>query len=246
MKSLKYVLRQLGLYDQTSRTWIWLRPWLARIWWACTGKNQRLSRQYLNTLGTKKLHVGCGPHQMPGWLNADLCPSGEQIRLDATRRFPFEDGVFDFIYSEHMIEHVPWSGGMKMLRECFRVLKPGGIIRIATPDLKFLLRLLQPEQSPVESDYLRYNHERWTPWAPDQSGVYAVNHFMRAWGHQFIFDKASLGKALMLAGFEAVSFPLLMESKHDELRGLAAVDRMPDGFLELETLVAEAVKPQSI
>jgi predicted SAM-dependent methyltransferase len=167
------------------------------------------------------------------------------MRLDATRRFPFKDGVFDFIYSEHMIEHVPWSEGMKMLRECFRVLKPGGIIRIATPDLDFLLRLLSTDPSPKEQDYLRFNRERWTPWAPDDSGVYAVNHFMRAWEHQFIFDKASLGKALMLAGFESVTYPALVQSEHPELCGLAATERMPAGFLELETLVAEAVKPHS-
>lgn len=243
MTTLKNLLRKLGLYEPTSLAWIWLRPRVGRVWRFATFKDLRLIRNYMTRQGLKKLQIGCGPHGLTGWLNSDLDARGNQMRLDATRRFPFEDGVFDFIYSEHMIEHVPWSAAMNMLRECFRVLKPGGVIRIATPDLEFLLRLLSADPAPKEREYLRYNWERWNPWAPDESGVYAVNHFMRAWGHQFIFDKVSLGKALTLAGFESVTYPPLQDSRYSELRELAAVNRMPDGFLEMETLVAEGVKP---
>jgi predicted SAM-dependent methyltransferase len=53
---------------------------------------------------------------------------------------PFASDTFDFIFSEHMIEHVSHDDGAKMLAECHRVLKPGGHIRITTPDLAFLVR----------------------------------------------------------------------------------------------------------
>jgi ubiquinone/menaquinone biosynthesis C-methylase UbiE len=61
----------------------------------------------------------------------------DAIIVDVTRRSPFVDNTFDFIYSEHMIEHIPYVGGRAMLEESYRVLKPGGTLRIATPDARF-------------------------------------------------------------------------------------------------------------
>ncbi|MDZ4401089.1 methyltransferase domain-containing protein [Prosthecobacter sp.] len=243
MTFVKSLFHRLGLYDQASRAWMWLQPKVERTRRLATFKDRRVAQLYLKQNGPKKLHIGCGPHNLPGWLNADLYPTGNQIRLDATRRFPFDEDVFDYIYSEHMIEHVPWTDGVRMLRECFRVLKPGGVIRIATPDLKFVTRLLRGELSPLEQEYIRQSRDRWTPWAQDATAAYAINNFMRAWGHQFIFDEPTLNRSLALAGFDAVTNPLLQESRHAALSNLAASERMPNGFLALETLVAEGLKP---
>jgi predicted SAM-dependent methyltransferase len=61
------------------------------------------------------------------------------VFLDATTPFPFDCGTFDYIYCEHMIEHISWQKGQTMLRECHRVLKPRGVMRIATPaDILFV------------------------------------------------------------------------------------------------------------
>ena len=51
--------------------------------------------------------------------------------------------------------------GSSMLRECFRVLKSNGTIRISTPDLRFLIELYNHPQN----DYIRYMID-FTPWAP--------------------------------------------------------------------------------
>jgi predicted SAM-dependent methyltransferase len=58
--------------------------------------------------------------------------------------------VFDYVFSEHMIEHVSYAEGLLMLRECLRVLKPGGRIRIATPSLEVLLDLYKPSKTPIQ------------------------------------------------------------------------------------------------
>ncbi len=55
---------------------------------------------------------------------------------DATRRLPVPDGSCDAVYSSHMIEHLDRNEVGAFLDEVFRVLQPGGVIRIATPDLK--------------------------------------------------------------------------------------------------------------
>src|SRR5512141_2363042 len=103
------------------------------------------------------LHLGCGVHPLSGWLNSDLEPNDPAvIRLDATQRFPFTDAAFDYIFSEHMIEHLPAAGAGSMLAECFRTLKPGGTVRISTPDLAFLLALFDGRPSAIQQEYMEW------------------------------------------------------------------------------------------
>ena len=61
-------------------------------------------------------------------------PSGIQ-RVDVRRGLPFADGSTSYIYSSHMIEHMSRWQGVEFVRECRRVLAPGGVLRLATPDL---------------------------------------------------------------------------------------------------------------
>lgn len=49
-------------------------------------------------------------------------------------RLEFEDNTFDFIYSEHVLEHFFLDEALDLLRECYRILKPNGVIRIVVPD----------------------------------------------------------------------------------------------------------------
>lgn len=55
--------------------------------------------------------------------------------LDVSKRFPFPDGMFDYVYSSHMMEHLHREDALFCLREVHRVLKQGGVVRIVVPDL---------------------------------------------------------------------------------------------------------------
>jgi len=99
-------------------------------------------RAYLAAHDVRALQLGAGPNALDGWLNTDIAPSRRGIAyLDATRPFPLEDETFDYVFSEHQIEHIEARHALPMLRECFRVLKPGGRLRIATPDLAVVIGL---------------------------------------------------------------------------------------------------------
>ncbi len=77
--------------------------------------NEELIQQYLKRELTKKLHIGCCTNVLSGWLNSDISPQCScVIRLAATGSYPFIDGTFDYIYSEHMIEHVSFKKGQQM------------------------------------------------------------------------------------------------------------------------------------
>jgi predicted SAM-dependent methyltransferase len=199
---------------------------------------QCLSRKGVTT----SLHLGCGGNEIPGWLNTDLYPTSPSIlSLDATKPFPFANDTFDYVFSEHMIEHIPYPAGCFMLRECFRVMKPGGTIRISTPDLRFVVDLYNCPHD----DYIRWATEQLIPWAPVADRAFVVNNFFRDWGHQFIFDDRTLSASLRETGFINIARRELKESNVEALRGLENETRMPSGFLSLETLTLEANKPQT-
>jgi len=198
---------------------------------------------YLQSHEVKKLHIGGGRNTLSGWLNTDLGPaSSEIIYMDATKRYPFDDNVFDYVYSEHMIEHIPYAAARQMLRECYRVLKPGGKIRLATPDLVVLLDLYKKDRTSLQNDYLAWATKSFTPEADQVDPVFVINNFVRDWGHQFIYDEETLRRAMNLEGFTDITRGKISTSEDAALVGLEHVDRMPDGFLDLETMILEAKK----
>jgi SAM-dependent methyltransferase len=104
-------------------------------------------REYLEAHTVRKLQLGAGANNVPGWLNSDIMPEGGSIYLDATGTYPLADGSFHYIFAEHLIEHLSWEDGLKMLKECYRVLAPGGKLRIITPNLSKQIYALQNEAS---------------------------------------------------------------------------------------------------
>ena len=202
-------------------------------------------KRYLAQSAVARLHLGCGGHPLPGWLNSDVESNGADIvELDATQRFPSPDGVFDFVFSEHMIEHLAYPAAKSMLDECFRTLKPGGALRVSTPDLAFLLALFNERLTATQQQYLEWATETFIGTAPRPEAVYVLNNFVRDWGHQFIYDEQTLRELLERCGFVDVVRCELNESQYPALRSLENESRMPPGFLRLETMTFEASKPR--
>src|SRR5260370_1904620 len=97
-----------------------------------------LVSRYLKTHPVRKLQIGAHICALPGWLNTDLYPlSINAVSLDATKAFPLPDACFDYVFSEHQLEHIGYSEALRMLRESRRILRPGRKIRLAVPSLDF-------------------------------------------------------------------------------------------------------------
>ncbi|MEM8484957.1 MAG: methyltransferase domain-containing protein [Bacteroidota bacterium] len=166
---------------------------------------------YLEQEPVPRLHLGSADNYLAGWLNTDLMPhngygdAGQAyVFMDAAKPFPLPDNAFLYVYTEHMIEHLSWIKGARMLTECARVLQPGGKIRIATPNLAVLLDLYRPDKSPIQEQYIAWIAERFLPNVEESSDVMVINNAFRSWGHQFIYDESFLTKALIKAGFQNV------------------------------------------
>jgi SAM-dependent methyltransferase len=87
------------------------------------------------------LNIGCGHRHHPAWVNLDMRASAPGvIEHDLRAPLPFPDGTFDLVYHSHTLEHLDRAEGERLLRECFRVLAPGGVVRIVVPDLEQIAR----------------------------------------------------------------------------------------------------------
>jgi predicted SAM-dependent methyltransferase len=168
-------------------------------------RDPRIIRDYLNSHSVRKLQIGAGPNEPKGWLNTEIEPSGTEVFLDATDRFPLPEGSFQYVFSEHVIEHLPLEGGLAMLKECYRVLAPGGKIRTVTPNLARLFELLDGKDDPETRRYIeaKLRSHGW-PLTP-MPAAYIFNRELREWGHQFLYDPATLLRCLKLAGFRQIT-----------------------------------------
>ncbi|HEV2821008.1 MAG TPA: methyltransferase domain-containing protein [Solirubrobacteraceae bacterium] len=192
--------------------------------------------------GVAKLNVGAGGALLDGWLNTDRDPAPGAVYLDVTRRFPLPDAVFHRALVEHVIEHVTLEAGRHTLRECARVLAPGGRIRVSTPDLQRMAALVTDGGDPAA--------QRYVTWAAgafcgDQRGdpaALVVNNAFRNWGHAFLYDEATLRTALTDAGFVDVVRRPYAQTGDEHLAGAegAGIDDHGRSMRAFESVALEA------
>lgn len=203
--------------------------------------SREIQNYFSSSSEAKTLHLGCGPYPILGWLNLDYVEHTKGVVFcDLTKKLPIPDESLDAVFSEHFIEHISFQDGSRLLTECFRCLKPGGVLRIVTPDLSFLWRLYAEPDLVLHQRYREYTATRWQECAGAGS-AFVVNHFFHAWGHRFLYDWPTLERALIDAGFADVIRGLPEESSNPLFRG---VDRhhlaISSEFNELESLAVEA------
>jgi predicted SAM-dependent methyltransferase len=151
--------------------------------------------------GPLKLHLGSGRQRKEGWVNIDLLEPDADLQLDVREAWPFPDGSVTSIYSEHFFEHLEFpEEAQHVLREAYRVLRPGGRFSVGVPDL-----------GPVLGAYARRDVEAfsrsWDPNYPEWLRVpmHRINHMFRQFGeHRYAYDEEILTQVLRETGFRAV------------------------------------------
>jgi len=210
-------------------------------------RESRVKKSYLNSHEIRKLQLGSGPNFIDGWLCTDIAPSSDRVvRLDVTKPFPFDDGIFDYVFSEHLIEHISWHDGSLMLQECRRVLKPGGTIRIATPDLEVLIGLLSRNGDPLNERYIQWITNKYLHGINVYKAAFVINNAFRNWGHQFLYDNEVMEIAMQKAGFTNIRRFLSGESDDEHLRGIESHGKKVDEneMAAFETMVFEGKCPE--
>lgn len=178
-----------------------------------------------------KVQLGCGPDERAGWLNIDYRPGGA-LGYDPTKGFlnfdlraglPLPDASAELIFSSHFFEHLRHEHATALMRECRRVLKPGGVARFQMPDYDKAFKAYVERDPDVLAEYV------------GRHGL--LNHmpaYARLWGdlisrsvyefyeHKYVWDVENLCVALREAGFT-----------------MAAADQAQPGLDNLSDLRAE-------
>jgi predicted SAM-dependent methyltransferase len=125
------------------------------------------------------------------------------VELDVAEGLPFEAGSLDWVYAEHMIEHLTVPVAVGWLREVRRVLAPGGLLRLTTPDLGTYV------DGYLGSGFFKtHRHEVYAaglgPPMP-QRRAFMFNQIFYLYGHRWIYDLDELRYVLTAAGFDTAT-----------------------------------------
>lgn len=206
---------------------------------------------YLAHAQEPRLHIGCGGNILPGWLNTDqFAPGPDVVHLNATKSFPFGEATFKYVLSEHMIEHISHQDARSMLRECARVMQPGGVIRIGTPDVSRYVEMYQGKGDGVSRKALTYLIDDWiaagfhcaSEYRPERgtyNPLYVLNDVFMNYEHRFIYDYPTLEQMLLQAGFTSCVRCNAGRSSHPALN---TVETHVDEVNAYLTLTIEAVR----
>lgn len=156
---------------------------------------------------------------------------------DVSKKLPFDNGSIDYIYSSHLIEHLNKEKGEKLIQECFRVLKKGGLFRLVVPDLELLA-----------NDYIKEIND--TQNSKDNIDVLMSERFLDRLNmsektkipfiikilhpeHKWMYDQFSLTALLTSCGFTAIR---KMSYKEGNCPDIELLDNRPEESLYLEAL----------
>lgn len=175
------------------------------------------------------VNLGCGYRPLKDWINVDRARGPEvQVVWDLSEGLPFADSTCSAIFSEHVIEHVSKDHAVRLLAECYRVLKVGGILRLSTPDAGRYLRSYAGD-----GEFLRQVSFQ----EPIETPLDRINQMMREHGqHLWVYDAESLILLLRKVGFNSACEQQYRVSNHPRMRELDSAERA------FESLYVEGIK----
>lgn len=144
----------------------------------------------------RKIQFGCGGNRLIGWENYDY-------EVDISKPLPFNEAIADAVLAEHVLEHISIHDAWNFIEECYRILKPGGYLRLAVPCASKIFR-------EADQDYFDFVAKHGWGAANRKDAVKSIifNH-----GHQTIWEQNSLEAIVQCMGFN------LLTSAPDVMQG---------------------------
>jgi len=198
-----------------------------------------------------KLNIGCGPSGLPGWKNYDwgivpllsklktirkilivlkILPKEYELNwptlrlVDIRRPFPLEAETVKYVYCSHVLEHFDRWEAVKILKECRRVMKDGGVIRLVVPDIEKLCKIYlkgmmnKKSDSRPGQDFCRL----WWGYDKDIEPRNLIQRLSRKFirDHQWNYDKHELEILLNEAGFSQIKLSDFQKGKFPDIKSL--------------------------
>lgn len=155
-------------------------------------------RQIIDSNQPILLEIGSGPRKgNNGWITLDLC-KGSDIYWDLSLPLPFPDNSISKIYSSHLLEHFSHSELMKLLTQCYGVLKPDGVFSVCVPNAGIYIKAYSKSDNFSPKSIYK-------PALFSNSRIDYVNYIAYMGGeHKYMFDEDNLLFILKKVGFKDV------------------------------------------
>ena len=174
-----------------------------------------------------KINLGSGHWKLDDWVNVDIDRESQpDVCANLAGGLPFASGVARLMHTEDFIDQLELVQAEEFLHECHRILAPGGVLRVLTPDMRKLAALYLNDPQTLKTMWESFVG---VPLSLDTAGE-IFNIGMRFAGHTFLYDEETFKALTSRCGFEArrVEF---QQSDEPELRGLDL--RSPENAISL-------------
>lgn len=177
----------------------------------------RFRKEIARTKAPLRIEIG-GHKPRDGWLVTNV-NAVTRLYLDATRRWPLGADSVEYVFSDNVIEHLTLQAGRQMLLEAHRCMRPGGVIRTVTPDLRAHVDMYLHGRAELVNDVASHYRDIGLD---VEYPIDLVRIPVAAFGHHsgYIYDFDTLAAELRRAGFNNVTRCELGQSEHQPLRGL--------------------------
>ena len=197
-----------------------------------------------------KVNLGCGSQVAPGWINVDYALGARLMKMpfvkaanrrlklfnqdwsrdiylhDLTKPLPWPDSAVDVAYSSHTLEHLTKDDGRRLLTECHRVMRTGGIIRIVVPDLQYLVNDYMNGEVQAEDFITGLG----VMCAPCSSALKSRLSGLVSSPHKCMYDNLSLARILNEIGFN-VSARGAFDSDIEDVRLVELAERTENAVI---------------
>jgi predicted SAM-dependent methyltransferase len=202
-----------------------------------------------------KLNLGCGNQVVDGWINVDYFLGARLVKIpafaffnrvfrvfdmewdkriflhDLTKPLPWKKGEVSAIYSSHTLEHLNKEDGSALLNEAYRVLSPGGILRIIVPDLKVVLDDFHEGEFTADELMYRLGVRLSKP-----KGFSGIVKKLAEYPHQCMYDNSSLVNLL-----EGIGFKVSLKNGFES--AIKDIDKIEIEGRTVDAVIVEAIKP---
>lgn len=162
-----------------------------------------------------KIHLGCGGRIFKDWLNCDINLQSD-CYVDLNKKLPFKDNSVDYIYSEHVLEHFDYQKGKEIMQECYRILKQGGIVRTAMPNLEFFTEGLNSEDFKYK-EFSKWYKENFKELKNLPDGMNSMlNFIIGCCGHKYVYTEETFQNLLNEINFKEIKRVEAGKSEHKE------------------------------
>ncbi|MDH3975269.1 MAG: methyltransferase domain-containing protein [Deltaproteobacteria bacterium] len=219
------------------------------------------------------LNLGCGLKAHEKWLNVDgswqvilakhtiikkilvisrLLPKSQSkipwkkniLRWNLTNKLPLSSNRFNAVYSSHTIEHLFYDESIALLRECYRILADGGVLRVVVPDLFELTRkYLSEKEKGNLSAANKFMSDMGCHPQFFQKNILAYYHRLTAFHtHKWMYDMDSLSELFIDAGFSEVQPKRALDSRILRISEVEDPERINNG----QGIVVEGIKNANV